>query len=438
MKKKVMVVLCASSAINYIEDIRNAGYEPVILEPSIPGVPPAEVRKELEAEYAHIKGERPAIYAASPNYGETLEMVRTIAPCCIIPGTDFGLELATTLAHDLGLPGNNPERLPYMREKDKMQEAVKAAGLRSIRGKVVTTVEEGIAYFREELKGKSAIVKPLRSAGSRGVVACLTEEELCDAIADDMDMARREKAPFIGVLVQERIVGTEYYVNTMTMGGQTVVTNVVRYDKMKLTAERPIYVSGVSLQPDDALCRMLMDYVVKVVKATGLEIGPMHTEVMVDEDGPVLIEVNARMAGAAQPAEWQDMVLGLHESDIALRAYLGKDIHTDSYNNCKAVASADGQYAYFLRKRPGYIHVGVSPRDFEAKEFIGKELIESLASTFSWHGFEAPHRYEATRDFFTIPGLVYLVNDSAEQVQRDHETLLDIEMNHMDKLFKMK
>lgn len=438
MKKKVMVVLCASSAINYIEDIRNAGYEPVILEPSIPGVPPAEVRKELEAEYAHIKGERPAIYAASQNYGETLEMVRTIAPCCIIPGTDFGLELATTLAHDLGLPGNNPERLPYMREKDKMQEAVKAAGLRSIRGKVVTTVEEGIAYFREELKGKSAIVKPLRSAGSRGVVACLTEEELCDAIADDMDMARREKAPFIGVLVQERIVGTEYYVNTMTMGGQTVVTNVVRYDKMKLTAERPIYVSGVSLQPDDALCRMLMDYVVKVVKATGLEIGPMHTEVMVDEDGPVLIEVNARMAGAAQPAEWQDMVLGLHESDIALRAYLGKDIHTDSYNNCKAVASADGQYAYFLRKRPGYIHVGVSPRDFEAEEFIGKELIESLASTFSWHGFEAPHRYEATRDFFTIPGLVYLVNDSAEQVQRDHETLLDIEMNHMDKLFKMK
>ncbi|MBR2150634.1 MAG: ATP-grasp domain-containing protein [Prevotella sp.] len=438
MKKKVMVVLCASSAINYIEDIRNAGYEPVILEPSIPGVPPAEVRKELEAEYAHIKGERPAIYAASPNYGETLEMVRTIAPCCIIPGTDFGLELATTLTHDLGLPGNNPERLPYMREKDKMQEAVKAAGLRSIRGKVVTTVEEGIAYFREELKGKSAIVKPLRSAGSRGVVACLTEEELCNAIADDIDMVRKEKAPFIGVLVQERIVGTEYFVNTVTMGGQTVVTNVVRYDKMKLSAERPVYVSAVSLQPDDALCQMLMDYVVKVVNATGLEIGPTHTEVMVDEDGPVLIEVNARLAGACQPAEWQDQVLGLHESDIALRAYLGKDIHTDSYNNYKAIDSADGQYAYFLRKRPGYFHVGVNLHDFEAEEFIGKELIESLSSTFSYHGFEAPRFYEATKDFFTAPGLVYLVNDSAEQLQRDHEMLLEVEMNHMDKLFKMK
>ena len=438
MKKKVMVVLCASSAINYIEDIRNAGYEPVILEPLVPGMSPAELRKGLDGEYARIKGERPAVYAASPNYSETLEMVRRIDPCCIIPGTDFGLELATCLAHDLGLPSNAPGRLPYLREKDKMQEAVKAAGLRSIRGKVVTTVEEGVAYFREELKGKSAIVKPLRSAGCRGVVACLTEEELCNAIAADMDMARIENAPLIGVLVQERIMGTEYYINTVTMGGQTVVTNVVRYDKMKLTAERPIYVSAVSLQPDDALCPMLMDYVVKVVKATGLEIGPMHTEVMVDEDGPVLIEVNARLAGAAQPAEWQDQVLGLHESDIALRAYLGKDIHTDSYNNCQAVASADGQYAYFLRKRPGYIHVGVNTHDFEAEEFIGKELIESLPSTFSWHGFEAPHFYKATKDFFTAPGIIYMVNDSAEQVQRDHEMLLDIEMNHMERLFKLK
>ena len=130
--------------------------------------------------------------------------------------------------------------------------------------------------------------------------------------------------------------------------------------------------------------------------------------------------------------------MGLHESDIALRAYLGKDIHTDSYNNCQAVASADGQYAYFLRKRPGYIHVGVNTHDFEAEEFIGKELIESLPSTFSWHGFEAPHFYKATKDFFTAPGIIYMVNDSAEQVQRDHEMLLDIEMNHMERLFKLK
>ena len=85
MKKKVMVVLCASSAINYIEDIRNAGYEPVILEPLVPGMSPAELRKGLDGEYARIKGERPAVYAASPYYSETLEMVRRIDPCCIIP-----------------------------------------------------------------------------------------------------------------------------------------------------------------------------------------------------------------------------------------------------------------------------------------------------------------------------------------------------------------
>ena len=65
-----MVVLCASSAINYIEDIRNA-------------------------EYARLKGEIPAIYVAKESYEDTLAMVREINPCVILPGTDYALELAT-------------------------------------------------------------------------------------------------------------------------------------------------------------------------------------------------------------------------------------------------------------------------------------------------------------------------------------------------------
>lgn len=433
-----MIVLCASSALNYIEDIRKAGYEPVILEPLVSWIPSAELRKLFDAEYAHIKGERPMVYVASDDYTETLAMVRKIAPSYIIPGTDFGLELATHLAHDLGLPGNKSERIPYMREKDKMQEAVKAAGLRSIRGKVVTTVEDGIAYFREELKGKSAIVKPLLSAGSKGVVACNTEEELRDAIADDIAMAHSEKAPFIGVLVQERIIGTEYYVNTMTAGERTVVTNIARYDKVKLAAERPVYARAISLQPDDALCRMLMDYTMKVVKAIGLEIGPMHTEVMVDEEGPVLIEVNARLAGGEQPVEWQDMMLGIHESDIALRAYLGKDITMAANGESRAIASPDGQYTWFPRKRFGSMHFALTPHDFEAEEFVGKELIESLSSTYSYIGFEAPRHYETSKDFFTILGVVYMISDSAERLNEDFQTMLDIEMNHIERLFKIK
>lgn len=438
MKKRIMVVLCASSALNYIQDIINAGYEPVILEPFVPENQRDEARKVFDGEYARLKCQRPQVYMAKEKYEDTLAMVREIDPCVIVPGTDFALELATNLAYDLGLPCNNPKQLPYLREKDMMQEAAKAAGLRYIRGRVVKTTEEALDYYHNELKSKPAIVKPLRGAGSAGVVACMNEEELIAAVSEDIELAKKKNAPDIAVLVQEMIIGTEYFVNTVTQNGRTVVTNVMRYDKRKFTAERPVYVRGTAISNNDPIYHTLCGYVIDVVNATGLTIGPLHTEVMVDEDGPVLIEVNARLAGADQPAAWQDRVMGIHESDISLRAYLGKDITRNSYDDYAAVSSQDGKYSFYSRKCSGCFQFGVTTRDFDAEEFIGKELIESFASTYSWVGFEAPRHYATTKDFFTILGLIFMANDSEEEYDRDYLALLDIEMNHVERLFRLK
>ena len=438
MKQKIMVVLCASSALNYIDDIRHAGYEPVILEPFVPDNQRDEARKVFDTEYARLKGELPAVYAAKESYSDTLAMVKEINPCVILPGTDYALELATNLAFDLGLPGNPPERLPYLREKDMMQEAVKAAGLRYIRGKVVRTVEEAVLYFREELKCRPAIVKPLRGAGSAGVVACLDEGELVKAVSDDIELAKKKNSPVIAVLIQEMIVGTEYFANTVTLNGHTVVTNVMCYEKRMIAAERPVYVRGTAVDSSNPIYGTITEYVVKVVNAVGLKIGPTHTEVMVDEYGPVLIEVNARLAGADQPAGWQDKVLGLHESDIALRAYLGKDILHNSYDGYSAVPGKDGKYSYYNRLRPGCVQCAVTAKNIETEEFIGRDFIMGLSSTYSYLGFASPRSYPATRDFFTLIGTIYMVNDSQKQLEEDFHMLLDIEMNHIDKIFRLK
>lgn len=438
MKQKIMVVLCASSALNYIDDIRHAGYEPVVLEPFVPDDRRDEARRVFDAEYARLKGELPTIYGAKESYEDTLAMVREINPCVILPGTDYALELATNLAFDLGLPGNPPESLPFFREKDMMHEAVKAAGLRYIRGKVVRTVEEAVHYFREELKCRPAIVKPLRGAGSAGVIACLDEGELVKAVSDDLELAKKKNAPVIAVLVQEMIMGTEYFANTVTLNGHTVVTNVMCYEKRMIAAERPVYVRGTAVDSSNPIYGTITRYVVNVVNAVGLKIGPAHTEVMVDEDGPVLIEVNARLAGADQPAAWQDKVLGFHESDISLRAYLGRDILHDSYHGCSAVPVKDGKYSYYNRLRPGCVQMAVTTKDIEAEEFIGQDLIMGLSSTDSYLGFASPRSYPATIDFFTIVGTVFMVNDSEKQLEEDFHKLLDTEMNHIEKLFRLK
>ena len=61
MKGKIVVIHCISSSLNYIEDIRNEGYEPVIVEITAPQEIREYVRKALDVEYSYIKGEKPLI-----------------------------------------------------------------------------------------------------------------------------------------------------------------------------------------------------------------------------------------------------------------------------------------------------------------------------------------------------------------------------------------
>ena len=54
----------------------------------------------------------------------------------------------------------------------------------------------------------------------------------------------------------------------------------------------------------------------------GIQYGIVHGEYMVDEKGPVLIEVNCRPMGCSMPSEYLDLVFGQHETDTLLDSYL--------------------------------------------------------------------------------------------------------------------
>lgn len=427
MKGKIVVIHCISSSLNYIEDIRNEGYEPVIVEITAPQEIREYVRKALDVEYSYIKGEKPLIVQECSDYHQVLRMVSEMNPVLVIAGGDLGLELASKLSHDLGLPGHHVERLPYLRRKDKMHEALKDAGLRYIRGKVVSSVEEGIEYYENELNGKSAIVKPLDGGGSVGVMACHSRGAVAEAL-------RRDIADSGTALVQEMINGTEYYVNTVTFNGRTVVTNVCRYDKVQVGDMRPVYVKAVSLSSADETLLPMIHYVIKALEAVGLEIGPAHTEVMLDEKGPVLIEVNARLAGGHQPSGWQDIVLGIHESEIALRSYLGKNIF-ESSSGVKAEITLPNGIRCFPLKSNGLWHPVFISREIEAKDNPIVDIARNMASYHSHKGLTAPSHYDMTTDLSNSGGTIYMTHPDATVLESDFADLLDLELNHIEQLF---
>ena len=102
-------------------------------------------------------------------------------------------------------------------------------------------------------------------------------------------------------MLQERIFGDEYIVNTISRDGVPALTSVFRYYKKRTAAGAIIYSGVESISEPDERERALIDYALKTVRALGITDGPVHGEYMIDKNGPVLIEANCRVMGGSAP-----------------------------------------------------------------------------------------------------------------------------------------
>ena len=240
MMRNIVVVEAVSTGFNFIRDIVNRNYNPIILNRKI---------EETEDNQAYMEMHRIAkekidfdaeTLLEKDSYEETLEMVRQYDPLLVVPGCERGVILATKLANDLGLKCNDIENIDAMTLKDKMQERLAEAGLRHIRGRVVSSVEEAIAYYDEEgLDG--VVVKPTYSAGSVGVRLCSNKEEMIDSLNELFDSANIYGDKLTEMVVQERIMGEEYVVNTVSCNGDHRVTTIWNYSKAKTEEGGNVY-----------------------------------------------------------------------------------------------------------------------------------------------------------------------------------------------------
>ena len=234
--RNIIIVDPYSTGYNLVEDVIRRGYNPVVLETSQEKTMELDALKEICSTYYH----KPKIIKECDSYKETLKLVKSYAPVLVVTGSEDGVPLATMLADDLGLPGNSAKNLDYMIKKDAMHEALKQAGIRYIHGKKVRRVKEALDFCMEN-GFESAVVKPLHSAGSKGVFLCDNLKEVENAVS-----ALLTQKDFFGnnqdeVLVQERINGTEYIVNTLTSNGKHRLNTILRYKKEKTEEGGHIY-----------------------------------------------------------------------------------------------------------------------------------------------------------------------------------------------------
>jgi len=423
MKKTIAVVECYSSAVNYIHDIRRLGYEPILLELCAPGKNTAEIRAVNDKAYAFIEEPLPHILQAEKTYEKTLKMISKLSPALILPGADTGLELSLKLSSDLKLKSNPLSIFLNLRDKYKMQETLKNAGLRYIKSCIIRSVDEAAAVYKKEFR-KKAVIKPTQSAASKNVFVCESEAEVKNAYLINEQFVKRRNRKEENIIMQEYIDGQEYAVDTISCGGRHAALFGMKYKKRICKGYGKIYDTDFYFSPDDVSMKELINYCFKVLSCLGVQYGCVHSEFMTDEKGPVLIEVNARPAGAFQKYTFQDKVMENHETAVSLDSYfMDKKQFFERYPERMHL------------KQPAAVKQICLEKDIYVKKVKIKERLSSLES-FEYALDKGDNCiYPKTVDLDTNGGMIYLTAPKYETIEKDLQEILALEKDGLDELY---
>jgi hypothetical protein len=213
----------------------------------------------------------------------------------VVAASEYGVILADTLAAALGLDHHRPELAPARHDKNLMIRAVADAGLPVAATHAVRDAD-GLDKALAELGRYPVIVKPGNSAGSDGCHTCDTRQQAHQTfgrLARARNLLGRRNDE---ILVQERLHGTLYIVNTVSMAGRHLVSEVYakRVDWMD---GAPLLRHVMAVTDPGPAERELIDYVLGCLDALGVREGAAHSEVMLTPEGPRLVEVNSRIMG---------------------------------------------------------------------------------------------------------------------------------------------
>ena len=417
--RNIIVVECISTGKNYIGDIVNRGYNPIVLHLKDSDTEDGKkFGQHVLEEYSRIPYEFDMIYEKD-TFEETLEEVRKANPILIVPGNERGVVLAARLSHELGLLSNSIENLDAMTLKNEMHKRLAQRGLRSIKGKVIHSLDEALEFYDSE-NLKEVVIKPTYSAGSASVRICLNRNEMIESINQLFDEVNYYGDELEELLIQERINGIEYIVNTVTHKGIHRVTLVWKYNKVKTSEGAIVYDSCETVNELSLGEAEMVEYAYKVADALEIQYGPVHGEYMIDEKGPVLIEVNCRPCGGSMPAEFLDRISGQHETDSILDSYLKPKCFFDELRK-KYNLHAHGTLKFFIT--PKNMIVRSSPIvniDKKLKAFHDSSLVNA-----TYHDMF----FQKTEDLTTAAGYVFLINEDKADVDHDLNFLRDVERN---------
>lgn len=256
-----------------------------------------------------------------------IELVAETPVDAVLSVDDSATELAALANARLGLPNNSPGSATAARDKHVMRTMLKAGGAPCPFFELYpadidpASIAESIAY--------PCVIKPRRLSGSRGVIRANSQEEFIIAFerVKRMLLSDGYELEASSLLVEEYLPGVEVALEgLLTDGSLQVLTLFDKPDPLDGPFfEETIYVTPSRLPTD--VQQAIADATAAGAQALGLQHGPIHAELRINERGPWIIEMAGRSIGGLC-STILEFGSGVGLEEIILRHAVDMDIPT--------------------------------------------------------------------------------------------------------------
>jgi len=207
---------------------------------------------------------------------------------------------AAAIAERLGLRTSPVAAVAAARNKFEMRQCLAAAGLPVPRFRRIALKEDpflaarGVAF--------PCVLKPLALSASRGVIRANNVDQFIAGFRRIGALLRRDDVSVTGdaadaLLAEEYIPGVEVALEGVLSGGR--LQTLALFDKPD-PLEGPFFEETIYVTPSRlpaSIQSAVTDATASAAAALGLEEGPVHAEVRMNEHGPFVIELAARSIG---------------------------------------------------------------------------------------------------------------------------------------------
>jgi len=397
MTKTLLVISGGAEAVPGIKRAKAMGYYVVVSDynPQAPGFAFADdhlIASTYDAEET---------IAVASEYHQNIRPIGGV----ICMAADVPLTVAK-VAHSLGLPSLSIETATLASDKLAMKQCFVEQGIAIPWFSQVMSAQ----HLREIVadRGRSLIIKPVDSRGSRGVLQLSGVQDLHWAFQH-----AKSQSPSKRVMVEQFEAGPQVSTESIMVNGEAVTPGFIDRNYQYLEKFSPFIIENGGHQPstlNPAQCQQVTALAEQAARAMGINNGIAKGDMVLTAVGPKVIEIAARLSGGWMSSDQIPTATGVDIVGAAIKLALGEAVDVNDYQPTQHKGMA---IRYFFPE-PGVL-----------KSIKNIEQVESLDWVYRLGFFASPgDKVGAVTDHTQRAGYVItLADDCAQAVARAQQVV---------------